>query len=86
MNHGRLLKNKTGIDISVAGHDAAPSARQVKDYHVVVITRLPHFKRAEHSEDDVVQFMVGGWSSPLCYCAAVKCEILLVVLISCKEC
>lgn len=57
----RPLKNqKTGIDLSVTGHDSAPSARQVKDYHVVVITRLPHFKRAEHSEEDVVQFMVGG--------------------------
>lgn len=54
----RPLKNKTGIDLSVTGHDAAPSARQVKDYYVVVITRLPHFKRAEHSEEDVVQFMV----------------------------
>ena len=55
----RPLKNaQTGIDMSVTSHDSAPSARQVKDYHVVVITRLPHFKRAEHSEKDVVQFMV----------------------------
>lgn len=46
--------------MSVTSHESAPSARQVKDYHVVVITRLPHFKRGEHSEEDVVQFMVGG--------------------------
>lgn len=60
----RPLKNqKTGIDLSVTSHDSAPSARQVKDYHVVVITRLPHFKRAEHSEEDVIQFMVGGSES-----------------------
>ena len=54
----RDVKNKTGVDMSVTGHDSASSARQVKDYHVVVITNLPHFKLPEHSEEDVVQFMV----------------------------
>ena len=55
----RELKNvKTGLDLSVTGYDAAPSAKQVKNYHVVVITKLPFFKLPEHSEQDVVHFMV----------------------------
>ncbi len=54
----RELKNRTGINVSVASYDAAPSAKQVKDYHVVVITKLPFFKLPEHSEADVVHFMV----------------------------
>lgn len=55
----REIKNvKTGTDISVPSFQKASSPRNVKDYHVVVISRLPHFKLPEHSEDDVVQFMV----------------------------
>ena len=54
----RKVKCSTGIDISVPSFEPAPTPRQVKNYHVVVITKLPFFKLAEHSEDDVVQFMV----------------------------
>ena len=54
----RKVRNKTGIDVSVASYEPAASAREVKDYHVVVITNLPFFKRPEHSKEDVVQFMV----------------------------
>lgn len=54
----RELKNKTGVDVSVSSYDPAPSAKQVKHYHVVVITKLPFFKLAGHSEDDLVHFMV----------------------------
>lgn len=54
----RKLKCSTGIDISVPSFESAPTARQVKNYHVVVITKLPFFKLPEHSEGDVVQFMV----------------------------
>lgn len=55
----REIKNvKTGTDINVPSFQKASSPRNVKDYHVVVISRLPHFKQPEHSEDDVVQFMV----------------------------
>lgn len=55
----RQIKNvNTGTDINVPSFQKASSPRNVKDYHVVVISRLPHFKLPEHSEDDVVQFMV----------------------------
>ena len=55
----RKIKNEVvGIDVAVPSHDKANSPKQVKNYHVMVITRLPHFKDATHSEDDVVQFMV----------------------------
>ena len=58
----RALKNKkVGIDVSVPSYETASSPKLVKDYHVVVITRLPHFKLPEHSEEDVVQFMVRHW-------------------------
>lgn len=49
---------ENGIDMSVPSHEQASSPKNVKDYHVVVITRLPFFKLPEHSEDSVVQFMV----------------------------
>lgn len=54
----RKLKNKTGIDINVPSYQQTSSPRNVKDYHVVVITRLAYFKLPQHSEEDVVQFMV----------------------------
>lgn len=54
----RGVKNGTGMDVSVTSYEQAASAKQVKNYHVVVITKLPFFKLAQHSEDDVVQFMV----------------------------
>ncbi|XP_064383148.1 HCLS1-binding protein 3-like [Halichondria panicea] len=55
----RGIKNKqSGVDLSVTGHEKAASAKQVRYYHVVVITNLPFYKRAEHSEEDTVQFMV----------------------------
>lgn len=59
----REVKNRTGVDISVTSYDSAPTPKQVKNYHVVVITRLPFFKLGEHSEEDVVQFMVWSWLS-----------------------
>lgn len=61
----RVVKNKTGIDVSVASYDSAATAKQVKNYHVVVITNLPYFKRPEHSKEDVVQFMV--WKKSVKY-------------------
>jgi hypothetical protein len=54
----REVKNVTGIDIAVTSYDSAPSPKQVKNYHVVIITRLPFFKLPQHSENDVVHFMV----------------------------
>lgn len=55
----RELKNKeVGIDMSVPSHEKASSPKLVKNYNVLVITRLPHFKSATHSEEDVVQFTV----------------------------
>lgn len=54
----RKLKSSTGIEISVPSFEPAPTPKQVKNYHVVVITKLPFFKLPEHSEDEVVQFMV----------------------------
>ena len=54
----RVVKNKSGIDVSVTSYEAAASAKLVKDYHVVVITSLPFFKLPKHSKEDVVQFMV----------------------------
>lgn len=53
-----MVKNKTGTDVSVASYEPAATAKQVKDYHVVVITNLAFFKLPEHSKEDVVQFMV----------------------------
>ena len=47
-----------GIDISVPSHEAASAPKLVKWYNVLVITTLPHFKEASHSEDSVVQFTV----------------------------
>lgn len=44
--------------MSVPSYDSASNPKLVRNYHVVVITRLPHFKLPEHSEADVVQFMV----------------------------
>lgn len=77
----REIKNqKTGIDLSVTSHDPAPSAKQVKNYHVVAITRLPYFKHPEHGEDDVVQFMVGVTSAAeggLNRCVCVCCVFLV---------
>lgn len=54
----RKINNDIGIDVSVPSHESAPSPKLVKYYHVVVISSLPHFKTAVHSEDAVVQFMV----------------------------
>ena len=55
----RKIKNvETGVDISVPSHQTADSPRNVKDYHVIVISNLPHFKLPQHDEDDTVQFMV----------------------------
>lgn len=55
----RKIKNDDiGIDVSVPSRESAPSPKLVKYYHVVVISSLPHFKTAVHSEDAVVQFMV----------------------------
>lgn len=54
----REVKNKTGLDVSVTSHDPAPTPKQVKNYHVVVITTLPFFKLPQHSDADVVHFMV----------------------------
>lgn len=55
----REIKNlKSGIDMAVTSYEKASSLKQVKYYHVVVITNLPFYKRPEHSEDDTVQFMV----------------------------
>lgn len=59
----RELKNKTGIEVSVTSYDPAPTPKQVKHYHVVVITNLPFFKLSEHSERDVVHFMVSQLTS-----------------------
>jgi len=52
------VKNRTGLDASVSSYDPAPTPREVKNYHVVVITNLSFFKLSQHSEEDVVQFMV----------------------------
>lgn len=54
----RELKNKTGVDVTVTSYDPAPSPKHVKNYHVVVITNLPFFKLPQHSDTDVVHFMV----------------------------
>ena len=55
----RKIKNEAvGIDVAVPSHDKVSSPKQVKNYHVIVITRLPHFKDATHSENEVVQFTV----------------------------
>ena len=51
---------QSGIDISVPSHEPAAVPKLVKFYHVIVITTLPHFKTAVHSEDSVVQFMVSN--------------------------
>ena len=53
------MRNKTGIDASVTSYGPKGPPKQVKDYHVVIITKLPFFKQPHHSEDDTVQFMVG---------------------------
>ena len=47
-----------GIDISVPSHEPATTPKLVKNYHVVVISSLPHFKDAIHDKDETVQFMV----------------------------
>ena len=57
-NTHREIKNQTGLDVTVGSYDPAPTPKQVKYYHVVVITRLPFFKQPEHSDQDTVQFMV----------------------------
>ena len=44
--------------MNVPRYASAESARDVKYFQVVVVSRLPHFKKEEHSEDDIVQFMV----------------------------
>lgn len=55
----RDVKNQqSGIDLSVMSHEKAASPKEIKYYHVVVITNLPYYKRPEHGEDDRVQFMV----------------------------
>ena len=56
--HRKLKNRETGVDMSVPSYETASSPKLVKDYHVVVITNLPYFKLPEHSEKDVVQFMV----------------------------
>ena len=58
----REIKNRSGIDMSVNGYEKASTPKQVKYYHVVVITNLPFYKCPEHSEDDTVQFMVCIWN------------------------
>ncbi|XP_065897742.1 HCLS1-binding protein 3-like [Dysidea avara] len=55
----RELKNvSTGIDLTVPSYESASKPKEIKFYHVVAISRLVHFKQAEHSPEDVVQFMV----------------------------
>lgn len=44
--------------MNVPSYVQADSPRNVKYFHVVVISTLPHFKSEEHSEEDTVQFMV----------------------------
>lgn len=44
--------------MNVPSYVPADSPRNVKYFHVVVISTLPHFKSEEHSEEDTVQFMV----------------------------
>ena len=55
----RLVKNRrTGIDASVPSYERADNPRDVKFYHVLVVTNLPHPKSGEFAAEDVVQFMV----------------------------
>ena len=62
----RKVKNvDIGIDISVPSREHASAPKNVKKYHVLVITSLPHFKSPVHSEDAVVQFMVNNASQPI---------------------
>ena len=58
LTYFRKVKNATGVDINVPSYQKPAQGKNIKDYHVVVISDLPHFKKPEHSEEDVVQFMV----------------------------
>ena len=62
----------------MTGHEKVASAKQVKYYHVVVITSLPFYKRAEHSEEDTVQFMVRYL--PACACCMVNVHAFVQVI------
>ncbi|XP_033640871.1 HCLS1-binding protein 3-like [Asterias rubens] len=56
----RELKNKeTGLDISVPEYrEVSGLLTKYEEYHVIVITRLSHFKTNRNKTDDTVQFMV----------------------------
>ena len=56
--HSELKNVNTGLDLTVPSYEDASAPKKVKFYHVVVISRLVHFKQGEHSPEDVVQFMV----------------------------
>ncbi len=61
--------------MNVPRYASAESARDVKYFQVVVVSRLPHFKKEEHSEDDIVQFMV----SP-CFDLCRTTEIVIIII------
>ena len=55
----RTLKNlNTRIDASVPKSEKVANPRDVKNYYVLVVTKIIHVKSGEHSSDDIVQFMV----------------------------
>lgn len=58
----RILKNeKAGIDITIPEYKEVSGRLGLsneEEYHIIVITRLPHFKTESHQPSDVVQFMV----------------------------
>ena len=58
MFYSELKNVSTGIDLTVPSYESASKPKEIKFYHVVAISRLVHFKQAEHSPEDVVQFMV----------------------------
>ncbi|KAJ8020215.1 HCLS1-binding protein 3 [Holothuria leucospilota] len=57
-----ILKNeKAGIDITIPEYKEVSGRLGLsneEEYHIIVITRLPHFKTESHQPADVVQFMV----------------------------
>ena len=50
----------TGIDASVPSFEKVANPRDVKHYHILVVTSKTNVKSGEHSADEVVQFMVSG--------------------------
>lgn len=64
----REVKNKvTGVDIYVSDYQEVPHRlRNDYLYHVIVVSNLFYYKKREHRESDVVQFMVSwglsAWS------------------------